>query len=407
MSLPKHNTSLEPKNSNSSDHWRVPLSAPYCSGEEIHNVTKVFQSGWWTYGPETHKLERELEDRLGVRHAIAVSNGTAALHLALLALGVSQGDEIVTPSFTFVAASNAIHHAGGYSRFADVASLNTPIVTAESLEQAITPNTRGICLVHYAGYPCAMDSISELAHKYKLWVIEDAAHAPGASWNGIPCGRWGDIACFSFFGNKNITCAEGGAVVTSHDHLAKKLRLLRSHGMDSLTWDRYQGHSSSYDVTFPGFNFRMDDLRAALLRMQLQSLDRINRLRQERVQWYRQLLGQDPRWIIPFEGYTGESSFHLFTVVLAQNISRGSVMHFLKDRGIQSSIHYPPVHQFSFYRNQPLSHAGLTVTEELGRCILTLPLYPDMNREQVEFVCDSFRKAVEQQSTNDAPRDNQ
>jgi dTDP-4-amino-4,6-dideoxygalactose transaminase len=275
-----------------------------------------------------------------------------------------------------------------------VAAIESPVVTADTLERAITPKTRGICVMHYGGYPCPMDAIMDLAHRRGLWIVEDAAHAPGAAWNGIPCGRWGDIACFSFFGNKNLTCAEGGLIVTDNDDYAKRLRLLRSHGMDSLTWDRFRGHSFSYDVTIPGFNYRMDDLRAALLRVQLRFLDSWNSLRGERVQLYRRRLGTDPRWVIPFENHGGTSAYHLMPIVLTKGISRPDVMSFLRSRGIQTSIHYPPIHQFACYREQS-RHEALKVTDDLGRRVLTLPLFPSMSCDQVEMVCESFQEAVE------------
>jgi dTDP-4-amino-4,6-dideoxygalactose transaminase len=391
--LPKPNTVPELRSSKSSE-WRVPLSDLTCGEHELTQVTRVLRSGWWTCGPETEELEKEFAVRLGVRHAIAVANGTAALHLAFMALQLSEGDEVITPSLTFVAAANMIVHTGAIPRFAEVAAVEAPLVTAETLERAITPKTRGICVMHYGGYPCAMDSIVELARQHKLWIVEDAAHAPGAVWNKLSCGRWGDIGCFSFFGNKNLTCAEGGLVVTEDDDYAKRLRLLRSHGMDSLTWDRFRGHSFSYDVTIPGFNYRMDDLRAALLRVQLQSLDRWNSLRKERVEWYRRLLGPDSRWTIPFEDHPGTSAYHLMPVVLGEGISRSGIMAFLKSMGIQTSIHYPPVHQFTCYRAFS-AHAGLRLTEDLGRRILTLPLYPGMTYQQVKLVCDSFHEAIE------------
>jgi dTDP-4-amino-4,6-dideoxygalactose transaminase len=383
-----------------SPEWHVPLAELSYSEAEVHSVVKVLRSGWWTCGQETEALEREWEQYLGVRHAIAVSNGTAALHLAFLALGLSSGDEVATPALNFVAATNAILHLKAIPRFADVDSLATPVVSAESLERVLTPRTKGICVMHYGGYPCQMEAIVDLARKHGLWIVEDAAHSPGASWNGVPCGKWGDVACFSFFGNKNLTCGEGGLVVTENEDLAKKLRLLRSHGMDSLTWDRYRGHSFSYDVIAPGFNFRMDDIRAALLRVQLQSLDRFNRLRKERVQWYRQGLGSDPRWTIAFENHPGESAYHLFAVVLSAEIPRDGVMRFLKSKGVQTSIHYPPIHQFTCYRELSLSHGNLKLTEDLGRRILTLPLFPNMTLKQVELVCSAFREAVDRECDN-------
>jgi dTDP-4-amino-4,6-dideoxygalactose transaminase len=400
MSLPNWNIVPELQNFRSPE-WRVPLAELSATEDEVQSAVKALRSGWWTCGPETEALEREFERYFGIRHAIAVSSGTAALHLAFLALRLSAGDEVATPSLNFVAATNMMLHLGAVPRFADVDSIEAPLVSAKSLERAITPKTRGICVMHYGGYPCGMDSIVDLARKHRLWVVEDAAHAPGAAWKGISCGRWGDIACFSFFGNKNLTCGEGGLVATESEDLAKQLRLLRSHGMNSPTWDRYRGHSFSYDVTVPGLNYRIDDVRAALLRVQLRSLEKFNRLREERVKWYRQLLGSDPRWIIPFKDYPGASAFHLFTVVLSEEIPRPGVMRFLKSRGIQTSIHYPPIHQFSCYKEISFLPDNLGVTEHLSRRILTLPLFPNMTSEQVSLVCEAFREAVDRATVNE------
>lgn len=399
MSSPNRSFVPEPPNS-SSVEWRVPLSALSFSEEEVHAVTQVVRSGWWTYGPVTRQLEEEFADYLGIEHAVAVANGTAALHLAHLALSLSAGDEVLTPSLSFVAAANTILHAGGIPRFVDVASYQTPLVSVQNLEKALSPKTRGICVMHYGGYPCEMDAIVEFARRHGLWVIEDAAHAPGASWKGVPCGTWGDIGCFSFFGNKNLTCGEGGFVVTRRADLAEKLRLLRSHGMDSLTWDRYRGHQFSYDVTAAGFNYRLDDIRASLLRIQLRSLEKVNQLRGERVAWYRELMGEDPRWCMPFQDHPGVAAHHLHVVVLSEGISRSHVMSLLKARGIQTSIHYPPVHLFKFYRNHFPPPTDLSVTEDLGRRLVTLPLYPGLTREQVELVSESLRWAADLAGTN-------
>jgi dTDP-4-amino-4,6-dideoxygalactose transaminase len=391
MSLPSKNFRNKPT---PSPEWRVPLSALRFSETEVQEATAVLRSGWWTYGPVTRALEAEFADYIGVPHAIAVSSGTAALHLAFAALGLQQGDEILTPSLNFVAAANCIIHAGGRPRFVDVASLEQPLTSPEILERAITPRTRGICVMHYGGYPCAMNEICAMARRNGLWVVEDAAHAPGARWMGKGCGAWGDVGCFSFFGNKNLTCGEGGMVTTASDALAQKIRTLRSHGMSSLTWDRYRGHQFSYDVSEAGFNYRMDDLRAAILQVQLASLAESNVRRAERTGWYRDLLASDPRWILPFSRHTTDSSFHIFPIVLAENVDRARVVEALKADGVQSSVHYPPVHEFSFYRKLALPSADLHVTEALGRRLLTLPLYPDMTRDQVEWVVKSLHNAT-------------
>jgi len=385
----------EQQNSRLSE-WRVPLAETCFSEEEVRSVARVIRSGWWTNGPATQALEQDWKDYLDVRHAIAVSSGTSALHLAFQALDLRPGDEVVIPSLNFVAAANTALHFGAIPRFADVASVSAPLVSEETIKCAINENTRGIVVMHYGGYPCAMDSIVELARKHGLWIVEDAAHAPGAAFDGVPCGKWGDVGCFSFFGNKNISCGEGGLIVTENDAVARKLLPLRSHGMSTLTWDRYQGHNFSYDVAMPGFNFRMDDIRSALLRIQLQSLDTFNDLRRERVAWYRRLLGRDPRWIIPFEEFGGRSSCHLFTVVLGNNVNRDAVMSFLKSKRIQTSIHYPPTHQMSHYRGMKMSRDNLPITEDIGRRIMTLPLFPGMTYEQVKMVCSCFHKAIDE-----------
>ena len=373
----------------------MPLSEPYFSINEVKAVAKTLASTWWTAGPEVKALEEEFAAKIGTRHAVAVSNGTAALHLAFLALGLKEGEDVLTPSLTFVAAPNMMLHIGATPAFSDVESVKEPVVSAATLERALTPATRGLCVTHYGGYPCKMDEIMKFARKRKLWVVEDAAHAPGAAWKGVPCGRWGDIGIFSFFGNKNITCAEGGMAVTDNGNLARRMRLLRSHGMNSVTWDRYKGHAFSYDVTIPGFNYRIDDLRATLLRTQLRSLDRINALRSERAGWYRELLGGDSRWTLPFEGYEGVSSHHIFTVVLGEKISRAVVMRHIKERGVQTSIHYPPAHRFSCYRKLKLKLPSLVNTEKLGRRIITLPLYPGLTQKEVIYVAKTFREAVD------------
>jgi dTDP-4-amino-4,6-dideoxygalactose transaminase len=393
MKLPNRNTRPELPTSTFPE-WRVPLSVPSFSEAEVRKVAEVLRSGWWTCGPETASLEREFASFIGVPHAIAVSSGTAALHLAFLALGLGPGEEVLTPAINFVAAANCVRHAGGVPRFVDVDSLTQPLVSPAGLGQAITPQTRGICLMHYGGYASAMDSIMDLAKRHGLWVVEDAAHAPGATWKGIRCGAWGDIGCFSFFGNKNLTCGEGGMVTTSSRELGAKMRVLRSHGMSSLTWDRYRGHQFSYDVSEAGFNFRMDDLRASLLRVQLSGLESSNRRRAERVAWYRELLCGDPRWALPFLDHPGTSAHHIFPIILDESIDRAQVMEGLRAGGIQSSIHYPPIHQFSFYRNLGLPAANLDISEALGRRLLTLPLFPDMTRDQTECVVRVLRSAA-------------
>ena len=214
------------------------------------------RSGWWSMGPRVGELERAFAQHCGARHALAVTNGTAALHLALLAAGCAAGDEVLLTSLNFVAAANTIRHTGPIPVFCDITGVDDLNVSPDDIEAAIGPRTRALVVMHYGGHPCRMDAILELATRHGLALVEDAAHAPGAEWRGQRCGTFGDVGCFSFFSNKNLPVGEGGMIVTDDDALAERIGLLRSHGMTTLTWDRHRGHASSYDVVSEGFNYR-------------------------------------------------------------------------------------------------------------------------------------------------------
>ena len=248
---------------------------------------EVVRSGWWSMGPHVAEFEREFADFCGAKAALAVANGTAALHLGLLAVGCGPGDEVLVPSLNFVAAANTIGHVGAVPVFCDIEGTSSLNLDPDDLEAAIGPATRAIVVMHYGGHPCRMDAILDLAGRHGLAVIEDAAHAPGASWRGRMCGTLGDVGCFSFFSNKNLPTGEGGMVVTNDDALADRIRLLRSHGMTTLTWDRHRGHSGEYEVVAQGLNYRFDELRAAIGLVQLRRLQKLNAARSRIVARYR------------------------------------------------------------------------------------------------------------------------
>ncbi|MCK4830652.1 DegT/DnrJ/EryC1/StrS family aminotransferase, partial [bacterium] len=220
-------------------NWRVPLADIDLGQAEVNAAIKVLKSKWLTMGQITEGFERKFAKYLGVKYAFAVASGTAALHIAHQILGIAKGDEVICPSLTFVATANSILYTGATPVFADITSLDDLNVSPEDILDKISSNTKAITVVHYGGYPCNMDRIMQIAKKHKLYVIEDAAHASGAEYKGKKCGTIGDIGCFSFFSNKNMTTGEGGMVVTNNDRLAKKIRTIRSHGMTTLTWDRY------------------------------------------------------------------------------------------------------------------------------------------------------------------------
>jgi dTDP-4-amino-4,6-dideoxygalactose transaminase len=328
-----------------------------------------------------------------VPHAFAVSNCTAALHLAYLALGVGPGDEILVPTLTFVASANMARAVGATPVFCDARAEDDFNVDPADLARKITPRTKAICVVHFGGYPCDLEAILEVGRAHNLPVVEDCAHAPGGTWRGQPVGSLGDVGCFSFFGNKNITTGEGGALTTRRPELAERLRLLRSHGMTTMTWDRHRGHAASYDVVLAGLNYRLDEMRAAIGLVQLGRLADNNARRGRVVRAYRAALAASsaPRGVVvPFRD-VDESTFHIFPILLPAGADRAHVMTALRAAGIQTSIHYPPTHQFTAYRD---GGAVLPVAEAIAPRILTLPLYPRMTDADVATVVAALAAAL-------------
>jgi dTDP-4-amino-4,6-dideoxygalactose transaminase len=375
--------------------WRVPLSDIFVDDELADAVLETLRSGWWSMGPRVDEFERAFAAFCGAPHALAVANGTAALHLALLAVGCGAGDEVIVPSLNFVAAANAIVHTGAEPVFCDIVGPDELNLDPEDVEAAATPRTKAVLALHYAGFPCAMDDVRAIAESHGLAIVEDAAHAPGASLEGHMCGTLGDVGCFSFFSNKNLPLGEGGMIVTSDDELAKRLRLLRSHGMTTLTWDRHHGHASSYDVLLPGFNYRLDEVRATVGLVELPRLLAENAERARISARYREALDGEQGLSLPFHGNGPDrtSSNHLAVVLLPEGADRGQVRTALADDGIQTSVHYPPIHSFSAYR-EAARRRELPRTDAVAPRLLTLPLYGRMTDEQVEAVVDALRAAL-------------
>jgi dTDP-4-amino-4,6-dideoxygalactose transaminase len=380
--------------------WKVPLADVVLGPEEIAAVTGVLKSGWLSMGPTTQEFEARFAHFLGIKHTFAVTNGTAALHLACEVLGLKTGDEVLCPALTFVASANAILYTGAQPVFVDIngpANLN---MSAKDAAIKVTERTKAIMVVHYGGYPCDMGEIRTLARIHNLKIIEDCAHAPGAVYHGdnVPqkVGTLGDIGCFSFFSNKNMTTGEGGMVVTNDDELAGRIKIARSHGMTTLTWDRYKGHSFSYDVVAKGYNYRLDEMRAALGIVQLQRLEENNAKRRELTHRYQNSLKNLECLEVPFLDAPEGSTHHLFVVLLRDRAKRAEFMGALAQQGIQTSIHYPPIHRFSFYRQLwPTDFAHrLPLTEDLTARVVTLPLFPSMSLAQCEDVITAVEAAL-------------
>lgn len=370
--------------------WKYLLSDVDIGDEEAEAVAAVVRSKWLSMGPLTERFEKEFAQHLSVKHAVAVSNCTTALHLALLACGVGPSDEVLLPSFTFVASANSVLYTGATPVFVDIAGENDLNICVDDLERKITSKTKAIMAVHIAGFPAALDRIVDIAAKRGLKVIEDACHAIGATYsggkgshlNGKKAGAIGDAGCFSFFANKNLVTGEGGMLITNDDQVAAHARLLRSHGMTKSSWDKASGRAFDYDVVGLGYNYRCTELTAAIGMIQLRKLPMNNAKRLNLVQAYRDCLADVPEIGIPYLNRLHDSSHHIFPIVLKGEGNQSAVRKSLAEQGIQTSLHYPPVHLFSHYRKL-YPDVCLPNTESIAKREITLPLHALMSTDDV------------------------
>jgi dTDP-4-amino-4,6-dideoxygalactose transaminase len=373
--------------------WTVPLADVVVSEEDIAAVADVYRSGWLSMGPETEALEEAWRAYTGAPHAFAAANGTAALHLLCAALGLGPEDEVIVPSLTFVATVNAVRYVDATPVFADVAGLLEPWLSTAAVEAAITPRTRAIMHMTYGGHPGETLALRDLARRHGLAFLEDAAHGAGTRLDGQHVGTFGAGGAFSFFSNKNLAVGEGGMVTVADEAAAERVRLLRSHGMTTLTWDRHRGHASGYDVVALGFNHRIDEPRAALARRRLARLDDENAARGRIDAGYRERLaavaGVEPA-LAPVAG--AQLAHHLFTVVLDETIDRAGFREALAAEGVQTSLHYPAVHRFSIYAADP--EPALPVTDAYAARAVTLPMFAAMTEAQLEAVVAAVSRAA-------------
>ena len=390
----------------------LPLFDLRLASQDLEAVADTLRSGWLTLGPRTAEFEEAFAAHLGARHAIAVSSCTAALHLAYLAAGVGPGDEVIVPSFTFVATAAAVLHCGATPVFADIASRERPTIDPADVERRITPRTKAVCAMHYAGYPAPVDRLRELCDARGLTLIEDAAHAPGAALEERELGNerklgnerelgqkrklgtWGLAGAFSFFSNKVLSVGEGGLLCTDSDDVAAFVRSRRSHAMTSGTWDRHTGRTDTYDVTALGFNYRLDEPRAALLLSRLRRLDEEVARRRELTLRYRRLLSPIEQIIVPFDDAdVARSSCSVMAIMLERDGRLAEVGGRLSELGIQTSIFYPAIHRFTTYRER-FPDTSLPVTELAAASALAVPLFPHMTDDDQERVAAALLEAL-------------
>jgi dTDP-4-amino-4,6-dideoxygalactose transaminase len=372
----------------------LPLFDLRLQPQDLEAVAQTLRSGWLTLGPRTAAFEEAFAAQLGARHAVALSSCTAALHLAYLASGAGPGDEVIVPAFTFAATAAAAVYCGATPVFAEIVSRKNPSLDPVDVERRITPRTKAVCAVHYAGYPAAVDRLQALCDGHGIALIEDVAHAPSATLHGRKLGTWGLAGAFSFFSNKVLSVGEGGLLCTDHDEVAAFVRARRSHAMTSGTWDRHRGRTDTYDVVGLGFNYRLDEPRAALLLSRLGRLEAEIERRRELTVRYRSLLAQVQGIVVPFEDAdVPGSSCYVIPIMIEQDGRQAEVSSRMRECGIQTSIFYPSIHRFSVYRER-FPDVSLPITELASRTELTLPFYPHMTHDDQDRVVTALAEAI-------------
>ena len=374
--------------------YKIPLFDLNFGKEEIDAISETLRSKWISMGSKVRQFEELFADHLSINYAVALSSCTAALHLALKVLGIGRDDEVILPSLTFIATVNAVRYVDATPVLADISSFEDFSISPEDIEKKITPRTRAIIVMHYGGFACEIDKIKEIARKYNLKVIEDAAHSPDSEYKGRKLGSIGDIGCFSFFSNKNITCAEGGILATNNEEFAKKVELLRSHGMTSLSFDRAKGDVVEYDVIASGYNYRMDDIRGALLLAQFKRLKEDIAKREKLRKFYIEELKHFNEIIVPYKNHPYRSSNYIFPIVLKNsNVKKRNVVRYkLAKLGIETSVHYPAVHKFSIFKGV---NVVLPKTEYVADNEISLPLYFNLHEGQISEILEKLATILE------------
>ena len=366
----------------------IPLFEIYNDENDIKLISEEIASGkFWAVGSRISEFEEKIAAYIGTKHAVTLNSGTSALHAALLSQGIGKNDEIIVPSFTFIATANCALFTGAKPVFADIEE-NTCGLNPESVENLINENTKAIIPVHYGGCPCQIKELKDIAEDNDLILIEDAAEAFGASVDGKNVGTFGDLNVLSFCQNKVITTGEGGAIVTDSDELYEKLNLIRSHGR--LEGADYFSSSSLFDYIDIGFNWRMSNLTATLGISQIQKVDKIIEMRQENVEYLSKRLVEETDEITIPEVPKGYNHVYQLFSIFANN--RDELIKYLGDNGISSKIYFHPVHQSEFYKNKLKYDVNLPVTESIFEKTITLPMYPSITTEQMDYIADTVGK---------------
>jgi len=366
----------------------VPFFVPDISKSDKLAVMNALNSPMLTDGPQLRKFEKQFARFVGSKFAVGVSNGTAALHLALKSLGLKKGDEVIVPDITFVATANSVLLTGATPVIADV-SKDDMNISLDSIERSITSRTKAVLPVHLAGNICKMREIKKIAKENNLFLIEDCAHAIGTKFNKKHAGTFGNAGCFSFYPTKNFTTIEGGMVVTDSKKIAEYVRLARSHGLTRSLADRYsKGKPWEYDIINPGYNYRLDEIRASLGLNQIKRIKFLNSNRLNAAKYYNQKLSKIPGIITPKIFKNNEHNYHLYIIRITEEFGkhRDQVFKEFQKRGIQVSLHYKPLHEFSSYKKTAKIYDKLDNSKNIYNQNLSLPMYPGITKTQINYV---------------------
>jgi UDP-4-amino-4,6-dideoxy-N-acetyl-beta-L-altrosamine transaminase len=367
---------------------------PWVTEEDKKAVLEVLDSRWLTGGPKAKEFEKLFTDYTGAKYSVSVNSCTAALHLAMRALNIGPSDEVIVPVLTFAATANAPLFVGAKPVFADVDE-KTFNISPKQIEQKITKKTKAIIVVHYGGQPCDMKEIMEIAEDHDVKVVEDCAHALSALYQGKNVGTFGAVGCFSFYPTKIITTLEGGMATTQDKDIANKMQILREHGMTRTAFARENKASWYYDVVDLGYNYRMNEVQAALGISQLKRIDDINEKRKEAAKYYTKRLSEIEGIITPYEAKDRTHLYHLYVIRVVKEkfgMDRNDLFKNLSASGIGTSVHYTPLHFLTFYKNLGYGNQSFPVAERVSKEILSLPLFPTISKLQINFVAKEIEK---------------
>jgi perosamine synthetase len=396
--LPNNKNLINPHNRlKIMNKWKIPLYRVNTNKEDVRAVSNVISRGMdWANGPEILDFEKNLSNYVGTKYCVTFNSGTSALHASLLASGISLNDEVIVPSFSFIATVNSVLMVNAKPVFVDIENERFGI-DPKKIESLISKKTKAIIPVHYAGLACKIKEISDICRENNLTLIEDAAESLGSTTDNKPVGQFGDLSVFSFAGNKVLTTGEGGAVVTNSKKLFDKLILLRSHGRKELT--NYFTSNSNPEYVSLGYNWRISSMTAALANSQLRRLNKLIDMRRKNAKYLTSKLKQIKEIQVPYESQFDKHVFQIYSIVLVNSKLRNGLLKHLTQKGIMTKIFFLPIHKSKFYKSLKLNNLQfLTNTEKISNSILSLPMYPDLKKDELNYISDSIKEFFESKS---------